>query len=74
MKEGNECWQFETGGPQYPEKCVVVMLDYVPNHNGTDITVLGGKRTVVPPLLFMWSPKDTAQLVACLCQCASLRW
>jgi len=62
MKEAGECWQFETGGRQYPEKAVLVKLDYVPNRNGTDITVWGGKGTVVASCLsFMWCPKDTTQ-------------
>ena len=72
MQEVDECWHFETGGRQYPEECVRVKLDYVPNRNGRDVTLWGGKRTVVASCLsFMWSPKDTARLIACLRQCAS---
>jgi hypothetical protein len=76
MKEVDECWQFQAGGLQYPEECVLVKLDYVPDRNGTDMTVWGGKRTVIvaSTLSFMWSPKYAAQLIACSCQCASLRW
>ena len=75
IHEDDECWKFETGGRQYPEACVRVTLDYVPNLNGRDIAVWGGKCTVVAScLLFMWSPKDTAQLIARLRQCESVRW
>jgi len=41
MKEVDECWHFQTGGRQYPEEAILVKLDYVPNRNGTDITVWG---------------------------------
>jgi len=71
----DECWQFETGGRQYPEDCVLVKLDYFPKRNGSEIDVLAGKCTFVASCLsFMWSPKNAAQLIACLRQYASLRW
>lgn len=41
IHEDDECWKFETGGRQYPEACVRVTLDYVPNLNGRDIAVWG---------------------------------
>ena len=62
IEEDDECWQFETGGQQYPEDRLVVKLNYVPYRNGTDITVWGGKVTVVASSLSsVWSRKDTAQ-------------
>jgi hypothetical protein len=62
MKELDKCWEFKTGGLQYPEDGVLVKLTYVPNRNETDITFWGGKGTVVASCLsFMLSPKDTAQ-------------
>jgi len=73
MKEADECWQFQAGGRRYPEECVLVKFFYVPDRNGTDMSVWGGKRTVIvaSSLSFMWSPKDTAQLITCSCQCVS---
>jgi len=75
MNEVDECWQFETGGKQYPDECVLVKFVYLPKRNGSDNHVYRGKCTVVASCLsIMWSPKDTAQLTACLLKCASLRW
>ena len=71
----DECWQFETGGRQYPEHYVRVNVDYFRKRKGSEIDVLAGKCTFVASCLsFMWSPKNAAQLIACLRQYASLRW
>ena len=75
MEEAEECWRFQTGGREYPKECALVKLDYVPNSNGRDFTVWGGKRTVVASSLsLMWSPKNTAQPLACLRHFASPKW
>jgi hypothetical protein len=72
MEEAEDCWRFQKGGQHYPEEGALVKLDYVPNINGRDFTVWGGKRTVVASSLsLMWSPKDTAHTYACLRHFAS---
>ena len=63
MNGNNECWQYQTGGWQYPEKPVTVKLGYIPKRNSTDIDACSGKRTVIASSSsYTWYPKDTAQL------------